>query len=193
MLPPLLCPAALLLEPPLPRPRQLPGAKTPAGEQGAFSGCGAWPSHCSGFSCYGAWAPGPPGFSGGRAWAQWLNLLGVTSQGHIGQSPEHPECLTRRSEAVAPLHISGEGSCIMCLYESVQGDLACRKVNLTKWQMASALIERSLLKSISFSSQLLHLKGVTLHETHSLFIPFFKASNFVDFFQHLSMFIPQTR
>ena len=42
--------------------------------------------------------------------AQWLDLLGVTSQGHIGQSPEHPECLTRRSEAVAPLRISGDGS-----------------------------------------------------------------------------------
>ena len=125
--------------------------------------------------------------------AQWLDLLGVTSQGHIGQSPEHPECPTRWSEAVAPLRISGDGSCIVCLLESVQGDLACRKVNLTKWQMASALIERSLLKSISFSSQLLRLKGVTLHEAHSLLIPFFKASNFVAFVQHLSMFIPQTR
>ncbi|KAM7224696.1 hypothetical protein CapIbe_003298 [Capra ibex] len=31
LLPPLLCSAASLLEPPLPRPRQLPGAKTPAG------------------------------------------------------------------------------------------------------------------------------------------------------------------
>ena len=64
---------------------------------------------------------------------------------------------------------------------------------MTKWQMASALIVRSLLKSISFSSQLLRLKGVTLHEAHSLLIPFFKASNFVAFVQHLSMFIPQTR
>ena len=49
---------------------------------GAHSGCGAWPSHCSGFSCYGAWAPGPPGFSGGRAWAQelWPPVCGAQAQ-----------------------------------------------------------------------------------------------------------------
>lgn len=64
---------------------------------------------------------------------------------------------------------------------------------MTKWQMASALMVRSFLTSISFSSQLLRLKGVTLHETHSLLIPFSKALNFVAFVQHLSMFIPQTR
>ena len=64
---------------------------------------------------------------------------------------------------------------------------------MTKWQMTSALIISSFLESICFSSELLHPKAVTLHETHSLLIPFFKASNFVAFFQYLSMFIPQTR
>ena len=47
---------------------------------GEHSGCGAWPSCCSGFSCYGAWAPGPPGFSGGRTWAQELWPPGCGAQ-----------------------------------------------------------------------------------------------------------------
>ena len=62
-----------------------------------------------------------------------------------------------------------------------------------KVELMGIRMVNSLLKSISFSSQLLRLKGVTLHEAHSLLIPFFKASNFVAFVQHLSMFIPQTR
>ena len=68
------------------------------GERGALSGCGAWPSRCSGFSSYGAWAPGPPGFSGGRVWAQelwppgcgaqarWLWFTALVPLRHVGSS-----------------------------------------------------------------------------------------------------------
>ena len=39
------------------------------GEQGLLSGCGAWPSHCSGFSYWGAWALGCPGIRSCGSWA----------------------------------------------------------------------------------------------------------------------------